>query len=97
MRILFFVLAIFVVTAGIVTRTEAQNYPWCAIYSGGMGAAVQIADLQHFNNAWTPRAGSAAFANQIRNTTLHRGGIHQRSCKGAINIKCPVRELADDD
>jgi Protein of unknown function (DUF3551) len=37
MRLLLFVLAIFVVTAGIVMRAEAQNYPWCAIYSGGMG------------------------------------------------------------
>jgi hypothetical protein len=35
MRYLLFVLAIFIVTAGIVTPAEAQNYPWCAIYSGG--------------------------------------------------------------
>jgi hypothetical protein len=38
MRILVFVLAIFVVTAGIVTRAEAQNYPWCAQYSDGSGS-----------------------------------------------------------
>ncbi len=35
MRLLLFVLAIFVVTAGTGTRAEAQNYPWCAIYNEG--------------------------------------------------------------
>jgi hypothetical protein len=34
MRILLFLLAIFAVTAGIGTRAQAQNYPWCAQYSG---------------------------------------------------------------
>jgi Protein of unknown function (DUF3551) len=34
MRTLFFVLAIVLVTAGVGTRTEAQNYPWCADYAG---------------------------------------------------------------
>jgi hypothetical protein len=34
MRLSLFVLAIFVVTVGIVTRAEAQNYPWCAYYGG---------------------------------------------------------------
>ena len=34
MRILLFVLESFVVTAGIGTRAEAQNYPWCADYAG---------------------------------------------------------------
>lgn len=29
MRILPFMLAIFVLTAGIDTRANAQNYPWC--------------------------------------------------------------------
>jgi hypothetical protein len=61
------------------------------------GRAVQIAALQHFNNAWTPRAASAAFASQIRNTSLHRGRIHGRSSKGAIHIKRLARELDGDD
>jgi hypothetical protein len=38
MKNLLFVLAIFVVTAGIGTRAEAQNYPWCAIYDVGDSA-----------------------------------------------------------
>ena len=34
MRTLLFMLAIFAVTAGIGTRAQAQNYPWCADYAG---------------------------------------------------------------
>jgi hypothetical protein len=46
---------------------EAQIYPWCAIYDGGMGFAAS----QHLNDAWKPRADSAVCANRIRNTSLH--------------------------
>jgi Protein of unknown function (DUF3551) len=34
MRMLFLTSAIVLVTAGGGTRTEAQNYPWCADYAG---------------------------------------------------------------
>jgi hypothetical protein len=34
MKLLLFVLGISVCVVGIGTRAEAQNYPWCAIYSG---------------------------------------------------------------
>jgi hypothetical protein len=35
MRILLLVLGICVGLVGIGNRAQAQNYPWCAIYSGG--------------------------------------------------------------
>jgi hypothetical protein len=38
MRVLLFLLAIFAVTAGIGTRAQAQDYPWCAIYDVGDAA-----------------------------------------------------------
>ena len=37
MRLLLFVLVISVAVIGIGTRAEAQNYPWCAYYSGRSG------------------------------------------------------------
>jgi hypothetical protein len=37
MRILPFMLAVFVFSAGIGTSAEAQNYPWCEYLGGGMG------------------------------------------------------------
>ena len=40
MRLLLLMLEIFVGTALLGSRAEAQNYPWCAIYSGDMGGAT---------------------------------------------------------
>ena len=41
MRAVLLILSILIVAAGIGTRAEAQNYPWCAHYSGGsMGGAM---------------------------------------------------------
>ena len=37
MRLLLLTLGISACVVGIGTRAEAQNYPWCAIYSGGTG------------------------------------------------------------
>jgi hypothetical protein len=37
MRLLLFVLGICVAVIGVATRAEAQNYPWCAYYSGAAG------------------------------------------------------------
>jgi hypothetical protein len=37
MRLLLFMLGICVGLVGIGSRAEAQNYPWCAIYSGKGG------------------------------------------------------------
>jgi hypothetical protein len=35
MRILLLLLGAYVAAVAVGTRAEAQNYPWCAIYSGG--------------------------------------------------------------
>ena len=40
MRLLLFVLGISVAVIGIGTRAEAQNYPWCAYYSGRGGGGT---------------------------------------------------------
>jgi len=40
MRPLLLVLGIFIATAGIVSRAQAQNYPWCAQYAGAGGGAT---------------------------------------------------------
>jgi hypothetical protein len=38
MRIMLFVFSVIVVTAGLGSRAEAQNYPWCAVYDVGDNA-----------------------------------------------------------
>jgi len=35
MRILLLLLGAYAAAVAVGTRAEAQNYPWCAIYSGG--------------------------------------------------------------
>jgi len=40
MRLLLFSLGICVTVVGIGTRAEAQNYPWCAYYSGKEGGGT---------------------------------------------------------
>jgi len=37
MKLLLFMLGICVSVVGTGNRAEAQNYPWCAYYSDGMG------------------------------------------------------------
>jgi len=40
MRLLLLMLGISVCVVGIGTRAEAQNYPWCAYYSGRGGGGT---------------------------------------------------------
>jgi len=37
MRLILFLLVLGAVLVGIGNRAQAQNYPWCAIYSGRAG------------------------------------------------------------
>src|SRR5437588_881685 len=94
MKFFLFVLGACVGIFGAGTRAEAQNYPWCAIYGGGMGGGGTNCGLQHFNNAWTPRAGSVASASRIHNTSPHLVRIRRRSRNGAIHIERLYTELS---
>ena len=87
MRILFFVLAIFVVTAGIVTQAEAQNYPWCAIYSGGMGGGGTNCGFTTFQQCMDTARGLGSFCQPTHNISLLQDHTHRRGCKGTILIE----------
>jgi len=60
MRTLLFMLAIFVVTAGIGTRAQAQNYPWCADYAGFGSQNCGFTTLQQCQAALS---GNGGFCN----------------------------------
>jgi len=62
MRILLFILAIFVVSAAIGTRAEAQNYPWCALYSGPGGGTN--CGFTSFEQCMDTLRGIGGFCNQ---------------------------------
>ena len=73
MRLLPFVLGILVATAGIGTSAQAQNYPWCAYYSGGRGGGGTNCGFTSFE--------------QCQATVIGIGGFCE--CKHAIYRPCP--------
>ncbi len=40
MRMLLCLSAVVIAAVAVVTRAQAQNYPWCAQYNGGGGGAT---------------------------------------------------------
>ena len=66
MRLLLFVLGISVAVIGIGTRAEAQNYPWCAIYSGGAVSGGTNCGFISFEQCMATARGLGSFC--YRNT-----------------------------
>ena len=62
MRIILVVLSI-LVTVGIVTRAEAQNYPWCSIYTGSMGGSKNCG-FSSFQQCMANVSGIGGFCQQ---------------------------------
>ncbi len=82
MRIILVVLSI-IATTGFVTRAEAQNYPWCSIYTGSMGGAQNcgfstyqqcmdnvsgIGGFCQLNNTYRPPAGAPGSRKTRKNS-----------------------------
>ena len=80
MRLSLSILGIVIATVALGSRAEAQNYPWCAQYSGEMGGATNcgfvsfeqcLADVSGIggfcmlNNRYQP-PGPAVSRHQVR-------------------------------
>jgi hypothetical protein len=61
MRLLLLILGISVCVVGFGTRAEAQNYPWCAIYSGGMGGGGTNCGFITFEQCMDTARGLGSF------------------------------------
>jgi len=61
MRLLLFMLGIGVALVGIGNRAEAQNYPWCAIYGGGMGGGGTNCGFTTFEQCMETARGLGSF------------------------------------
>ena len=74
-KALLFAFAVVVAATAIGTRAQAQNYPWCAQYSGTMGGAMNCGFVSFsqcmdtvrgmggfcmVNNRYVPPPGAAA-------------------------------------
>ena len=67
MRLLFFLLLVSVALVGIGNRAEAQNYPWCAYYSGGDDGGGTNCGFTTFQQCMDTVRGIGGFCD--RNTT----------------------------
>jgi hypothetical protein len=61
MRFVLFVLSIIASTMTLDTTTKAQNYPWCAIYSGGMGGGGTNCGFTTFQQCMDTARGLGSF------------------------------------
>jgi len=75
MKVAFFALSILVVTAATSTYAEAQNYPWCAQYSGGMGGAMNCG-FTTYQQCMADVSGTGGFCMQ--NNTYQPPGAQTR-------------------
>jgi hypothetical protein len=79
MKVLLFVLGIGVGTVAIGTRTEAQDYPWCASFADGagtncgftsyeqcMGTARGTGGYCEKNNLYKPPAAAPTGGHRVR-------------------------------
>jgi hypothetical protein len=61
MRLLLLMLGIGVCVVGIGTRAEAQNYPWCALYSAGDTGGGTNCGFTTFQQCQAALSGGADF------------------------------------
>ena len=66
MRLLLLTLGICVCVVGVGTRAEAQNYPWCAYYSGRHGGGGTNCGFTTFQQCLDTVSGIGGFCQ--RNT-----------------------------
>jgi hypothetical protein len=61
MRYILFALSIVAATTLFNAPTKAQNYPWCAIYSGGMGGGGTNCGFTTFQQCMDTARGLGSF------------------------------------
>jgi hypothetical protein len=61
MRYVLFALSVVAATAVLNTPTKAQNYPWCALYSGGMGGGGTNCGFTTFQQCMETARGLGSF------------------------------------
>jgi len=74
MRVLF--LSLFALMTCLGSRAEAQNYPWCSIYTGSMGGS-QNCGFSTYQQCMNNVTGIGGFC-QLNNTYKPPGGAPLR-------------------
>lgn len=76
LRFVLFLLSIFMAMAVLNGPSNAQNYPWCAIYSGGMGGGGTNCGFTTFEQCMETARGLVACANRTHNISLLQDHTH---------------------
>jgi hypothetical protein len=76
MKNMLFVLSVAGVTALVGTRAQAQNYPWCSIYTGSMGGS-QNCGFSTYQQCMANVSGIGGFC-QLNDTYHPPGGAPLR-------------------
>ena len=74
-----FLVLLLVIGVGLIStgnRAKAQNYPWCAIYSGKAGGGTNCGFIS-FEQCMDTARGLGSFCRRIRNTYLRQCRIPQ--------------------
>ena len=87
MRLWLLMLAIGVGTAAFDSRAQAQNYPWCAQYSGDMGGA-QNCGFVSFEQCMQDVSGIGGFC-MANNTYVPPPGPHPGSAAARHRARRP--------
>ena len=66
MKALLFAAALIAAASALASSAQAQNYPWCAVYGGGMGGGGQNCGFTTFEQCMATLSGMGGFCN--RNT-----------------------------
>jgi hypothetical protein len=93
MRLLLLMLGIGVCVVGTGTRAEAQNYPWCAIYSVGAVGGTNCGFIT-FEQCMATASGLGKFCYRNLSINPLPDRIRRRGFKGAILTERAVLELA---
>jgi hypothetical protein len=75
-RIIFLVLSLLVLTTCLGSRAEAQNYPWCSIYTGTMAGSSNCG-FSTYQQCMDNVTGIGGFC-QLNNTYRAPGGAPAR-------------------
>ena len=75
MKLSLSTLALIAAAAALATPAHAQNYPWCAIYSGGAVGGGTNCGFVSYEQCMATARGLGSFVTGTRNTCRRRGRI----------------------
>ena len=74
MRMLLLAFGALAITTSIGTRAQAQNYPWCAEYAGGVMGGARNCGFSTYEQCMATLSGIGGFCNRNTQYVPGHGG-----------------------